>query len=373
MKVTLSKHDLSTALSLVQAAIPNRPTHPVLANVRLVTSEAAQQVRLVGFDLSLGIKTTFDAVVTEDGDVAIPAKLLSNIVAKLPEGTISLECPNDSTLTTLTSLTGCYELRGMSTEEYPVLPEFDAEVEVSITVEQFKTGLGSTLYAVSSDLTKQILCGVHLMLDADSLEFAATDGHRLAIVQLPDVDDAYGKIALTVPSNVLAQVKSAISKLDDDYIVKVLVNESQVQFNLEDTEIKARLLEGEYPQYQTLLPESSDRSAVIDRKNLIAALERVAVIADLKNNIIKFNFQTNKLRLEVDSKEVGSGQEALVTQSQGDDILIAFNARYILDALRNTASNEVVFEMNTPTSPVLVKPLGGATVTHLVMPVQIRD
>jgi DNA polymerase-3 subunit beta len=352
MKVTLSKHDLSVALATVQAAIPNRPTHPVLANVRLVASEATQQIKLIGFDLSLGIKTTFGAVVTEDGDVAIPAKLLSSIVSKLPEGAISLECATDSTLVTLTSLTGSYELRGMSTEDYPELPEVNAEVEANLTVEQLKTGLSGSLYAASNDETKQVLCGVHMTLNTDSLEFAATDGHRLAIVHLSDVEDAFGKLALTIPASVLAQVKFQVSKLDDEYIVKVQASENQVQFDLADNEIKARLLEGSYPQYHQLLPQHFERSVVVDRRELIAALERVAVIAERKNNLIKFNFQTNKLHLEVDTEDVGRGQESLVTQSQGDEILIAFNA---------------------PGSPALIKPLGGVAVTHLVMPVQIRD
>jgi DNA polymerase-3 subunit beta len=373
MKATISKHDLSNALATVQAAIPSRPTHPVLANVRLVANEDDQQVELIGFDLSTGIKTTFDAIVTEDGDVAIPFRLLANIVSKLPEGSISLECPTDGTLTTLTSLTGAYELRGMSVEEYPALPEFDATFSVDLTVDQLKTGLSGSLYAAATDLTKQVLCGVHLTLTQDSLEFAATDGHRLAFVKLDDMSDVSDKLELTVPANVLAQVIQRIGKLDDEDIVKLQGTGDQVQFNLEDTEIKARLLEDSYPNYQQLVPTSYKNSVVIDRKSLIAALERVAVIAERKNNIIKFDFQHNKLTLQVDATDVGTGQESLVTQSQGEGIVIAFNVRYSLDALRHTPSNEVVFEMGTPTSPVLVKPLGGAKVTHLVMPVLIRD
>jgi DNA polymerase-3 subunit beta len=133
------------------------------------------------------------------------------------------------------------------------------------------------------------------------------------------------------------------------------------------------LLEGSYPNYQQLLPKNSKHSVVLDRRELIFSLERVAVIAERKNNIIKFDFQQNKLQLEAAATDVGQGSESLATQSQGDGIVIAFNVRYIIEALRNTASSEVIFEMNTPDSPVLIKPLGGASVTHLVMPVQIRD
>jgi DNA polymerase-3 subunit beta len=185
--------------------------------------------------------------------------------------------------------------------------------------------------------------------------------------------DASGKIDLTIPASVLAQVKSQISKFEDDDIVNLQVSGDQIQFNLVEVEIKARLLEGSYPQYRQLLPQHFEHSVVLDRRELIASLERVAVIAERKNNIIKFDFQQNKLQLEVNTADVGRGNESLATQSQGEGIVIAFNVRYIIEALRNTVSSEVIFEMNTPDSPVLIKPLGGTAVTHLVMPVQIRD
>ena len=183
MKLVCTQSDLNANLSLVSRAVPSRPTHPVLANVLLVADEENQRVSLTAFDLSLGIRTSFAAEVTGGGSFTIPAKLLNDIVSRLPDGEISLEDEAGDTVAYLTCSSGSYQVRGMGPEEFPELPAIEAGTILKLPPEALIEGLKGTLFATSPDEAKQVLAGVHLKVLQDCLEFAATDGHRLAVVQ----------------------------------------------------------------------------------------------------------------------------------------------------------------------------------------------
>lgn len=379
MKLTCDRSTLNNNLSLAIHAVPSRPTHPVLANIRLCADVDKQRIQLTAFDLSLGIRTSFPATVDEGGEIAIPAKLLNDIVSRLPDGPLSLENEPDATLTTLTCLTGNYELRGMSSEEFPELPSIEDGKTVEIAVETLVEGLRGTLFSASGDETKQVLTGVHLSMGKLGLEFAATDGHRLAVVETIDddaaADESLKEVAVTIPANALRELERTIAKRDGEETVKLHFDDSQVVFEVEDQRVTSRKLEGSYPAYRQLIPQQFETQVSVDRRQLLSTLERIAVIADRKNNIVKFTLddKSQTLALSVDAADVGSGKESISVQLVGKPITIAFNVKYIMDSLRNLQSTEVQLQLNTPTSPVIVTPLGGTKMIHLVMPVQIRD
>ncbi|NES82308.1 MAG: DNA polymerase III subunit beta [Moorea sp. SIO2B7] len=182
MKLVCSQSDLKTNLSLISRAVPSRPTHPVLGNVLFVADEETQRLSLTAFDLSLGIRTSFAAQVTNGGNITLPAKLLNDIVSRLREGEITLSYDEDEdegedSLATLTSASGRFQLRGMSPEEFPELPLIEDGKALMLPVSALTEGLKGALFAASTDETKQVLTGVHLKRTQDSLEFAATDGH----------------------------------------------------------------------------------------------------------------------------------------------------------------------------------------------------
>ncbi len=185
MKLVCSQSDLNTHLSLTFRAVPSRPTHPILANVLLQADAANSQVSLTAFDLSLGIRTTFNAEVLEGGTITLPAKLLNDIVSRLPEGEITLgdELPDkedrpvgEGLTVTLTPKSGRYEVRAMGAEEFPELPVTENDKAIHLPASALIEGLGGSLFATSADESKQVLTGVHLTVKQDSLEFAATDG-----------------------------------------------------------------------------------------------------------------------------------------------------------------------------------------------------
>ncbi len=394
MKLTCTQSDLSSNLSLVSRAVPSRPTHPVLANVLLIADAENQRLELTGFDLSLGIRSSFPAVVETGGSFTLPAKLFNDIVSRLPDGNITIDDdqgealvePSGSYIATLTSTSGRYQVRGMGGEEYPELPKVEDGEVINLPPEALINGLKGTLFATSPDETKQVLTGVHLKVQPDGLEFAATDGHRLAIVQTESVAlegeseveeiEEIEEFEVTIPAKALREVERMIGMRQSSEPVALKFDEGQVIFELGEQRLTSRKLEGQYPAYRQLLPNKFTNQINVDRKQFLAAVERIAVLADQKNNILKCTIDSvnQEISLSVDAKDVGSGRESMSAQISTDEPEeIAFNVKYLIEGLKAIPSaSEISIQLNTATSPVVLNPLGGLKMTYLIMPVQLR-
>ena len=377
MKLLCSQSDLNTHLSLVSRAVPSRPTHPVLANVLLVCDAGTQRVSLTAFDLSLGIQTSFPAEVELSGEITLPARLLSDIVTRLPNGSLSLEVTEDQSVT-LSALTGKYQIQGLGAEEFTTLPVVEDSEPVYLPAAGLLEGMRGSLFAASTDETKQVLTGVHLSISGEELEFAATDGHRLAVVKTDMPADAQMEVfEVTVPGRALRELERIVAAQQSDEPVALYVERGQVAIQCGDAYLTSRTLDGQYPAYNQLIPRQFQRQLTIDRRSLLSSLERIAVLADQKSShIVKFEIdgKSQAVSLSADAQDVASGRETLENvQISGDDLDIAFNVRYLMESLKNLAVTEVQMQLNTPTSPVVVTPLGGTKATHLVMPVQIRS
>ncbi len=383
MKLVCAQNTFSTNLALVSRAVSSRPTHPVLANVLLVADAETQQVKLSAFDLSLGIQTSFEADVETSGKLTLPAKLLNDIVSRMPDGDITLDDgaidgqPSESSLLTiLSAVSGRYQVRGMSAEDFPELPVVEDGEVAQLPVEAFIEGLHGSLFAASADETKQVLTGVHLSLQADGLEFAATDGHRLAVVEtIKDEGDTSKSLNLnvTIPAKALQELAKMLDKQAGGSVT-VQFDQSQVVFEWTDQRLTSRLLEGQYPNYRQLVPKQFTRQLTVERRLLLTSLERIAVLADQKNNIVKLsiNAGAQEIALSVDAQDVGSGREVFPAQITGDDLDVAFNVKYLMDGLKVITTADVQMQLNTATSPTVLSPVGGMKMTYLVMPVQVR-
>jgi DNA polymerase-3 subunit beta len=378
MKFICTQSELNTQLSSVSRAVPARPSRPVLGNILATADADTQSVTLIGFDEVLGIESQFDAQVETSGSLTLPAKLLGDIVSRLPGEDITLAVEDDEVTLTLTSSSGRYQVRGLSAEDYPALPTVDTGEVVALPAEALLEGLRGSLFASSADETKQVLTGVHLMAETDGLEFAATDGHRLAVVQTSDESGTSGAdmaaMNVTVPAKALRELERMIQGYASTEPVTVRLDETQVLFDLGSQKLTTRLLEGQYPNYRQLLPKQFARQVTLNRRDLVSSLERIAVLAGQKNDIIKMSLNSGDqvVSLSVEAQEVGSGQEDLQAQISGDDLDIAFNVRYLLDGLKAFDSSEVQLQCNAATSPAVMLPLGEIKMTYLVMPVQIR-
>lgn len=387
MKLVCAQSDLSTNLSLVSRAVPSRPTHPVLANVLLQADAETNQVSLTAFDLSLGIRTSFDAQVVTGGSVALPAKLLNDITSKLPEGEIVLEEEEanvesvgaEGLTVSLTPKNGRYKVRAMGPEEYPELPLIEDAQTFHIPAGSLIEGLRGTLIATSADETKQVLTGVHLTLKEDSLEFAATDGHRLAVVETTNdtgEDNSESQLEMTVPAKALRELERMLThNAEAEELIALSFEQGQVVFSWKNQRLTSRTLEGQYPAYRQLIPKQFLREVTLDRKDFLSTLERIAVLADQKNNLVRvdINGSSQSITLSVESQEIGSGRESLSAQISGEDILIAFNVKYLMEGLKTLPGTEIVMQLNKELTPVIFRPLSGLRMTYLAMPVQLRN
>ncbi|MEH2403136.1 DNA polymerase III subunit beta [Nostoc sp.] len=387
MKLVCSQSDLSTNLSLVSRAVPSRPTHPVLANVLLQADAQTNQVSLTAFDLSLGIRTSFNAEVWQGGAIALPAKLLVDITSRLPEGEITLD--DESALTgatsggeglivTLTPKSGHYQVRAMGPEEFPELPVIENTEVIHLTTTALIEGLRGSLFATSADETKQVLTGVHLTVKQDTLEFAATDGHRLAVVETSNERPLGGtsQLEVTVPARALRELQRMLAhSASSDEPVALYFDQGQVVFSWQNQRLTSRTLEGQYPAYRQLIPRQFERQITIERRQFVSTLERIAVLADQKNNIVKVSIdsEAQEITLSCEAQDVGSGRESMSAQISGENIEIAFNIKYLMEGLKELPSSEIQMHLNQSLTPVIFTPLGDLKMTYLAMPVQLRS
>ena len=383
MKLICSQSDLSSNLSLVSRAVPSRPTHPVLANILLQADAETNQVSLTAFDLSLGIRSSFSAEVLEGGTIALPAKLLVDITSRLPEGEITLDdqsgdAGGEGIIVTLKPKSGRYQVRAMGAEEFPELPIIENAEAITLTTAALIEGLKGSLFATSSDETKQVLTGVHLTLKQDTLEFAATDGHRLAVLETTNERPVEGseQVEVTVPARALRELQRMLGhNSTSEETVAVYLDQGQVVFAWQNQRLTSRTLEGQYPAYRQLIPRQFERQVTLERKQFISTLERIAVLADQKNNIVKVSIDNanQEITLSCEAQDVGSGTESMPAQISGEDIDIAFNVKYLMEGLKELPSSEIQMHLNQSLTPVIFTPLGGLKMTYLAMPVQLRN
>ncbi len=386
MKLNCSQSELNTALQLVSRAVSNRPTHPVLANVLLAADEVTGKLRLTGFDLSLGIQTSIPASVEESGAITLPAKLFGEIISKLSnDSPLILNSDDNSQQVELTSKSGTYKVRGMLADDFPELPLVESGTSLKLNPLSLSNAIKSTLFASSTDDAKQLLTGVNLTFDGYGIESAATDGHRLSILNLEnilsqsnekDISTSLDKFSITLPSKSLREVEKFLSSCDINQPINFFIDKGQVVFISQDEIITIRALDGSYPNYSQLLPEKFINTLEFDRKEFISSLERIGVLADQHNNVIKISTDStaNLIRITTDAQDIGMGSESLPVSFNGESFQIAFNVRYLLEGLKVIDSNLIKLSCNSPTTPAVFSPVNSdVNFTYLVMPIQIRN
>ena len=386
MKLSCSQAELNTALQLVSRAVSSRPTHPVLANVLLAADEVTGKLRLTGFDLSLGIQTSISAAIESSGAITLPAKLFGEIISKLSnDSPLVLTSDDASQQVELISKSGTYQVRGMIADDFPDLPLVESGTSLKLNPLLLSNAIKSTLFASSTDDAKQLLTGVNLTFDGYGIESAATDGHRLAILNLNNIlldlketDKTldFENFSITLPSKSLREVEKFLSSCDNNKPINFFIDKGQVVFISSDEIITIRALEGNYPNYSQLLPETFENVLEFERKEFIASLERIAVLADQHNNVIKVtaDSSTNLIKISTDAQDIGTGNESLPISFKGESFQIAFNVRYLLDGLKVIESNNIKLSCNSPTTPAVFSPINSdVNFTYLVMPIQIRN
>ena len=433
MEIICKQGELNNAIQLVSKAVASRPTHPILANVLFTADEVTNKISLTGFDLNLGIQTSFDASVVKSGAITIPSKLLSEIVNKLPnESPVTLIVEELSDNILIKTNNGSFKLKGIPSDDYPKLPFVESGTSLDVNPSLLLKALKLTMFSSSNDESKQILTGVNFKFKNQNLESAATDGHRLSVVI--NVEEGLdseisnnfgtnsndGSLSVTIPTRSLREIEKLISLQSTQKSIKLFYDKGQVVFISSDQIITTRTLEGTYPNYSQLIPDSFSKSFKFNTKSLIESLDRIAVLADQQSSVVRIRVdQDDSAIISADAQDIGSATEVLpvkliqeryenqfsssleykkfhqIKNSKGDIYLalqdiknntseplhttedsgleqetgwkflgtsisknngIAFNVRYLLDGLKVISSENVLLKCNFTTTPAILVP-----------------
>ena len=385
MEIICNQSELNNAIQLVSKAVASRPTHPILANILLTADQGTNKISLTGFDLNLGIQTSFDATVKNSGAVTIPSKLLSEIVNKLPTETpVSLEVVDNSESILIKSDRGSFNIKGIPSDDYPKLPFVESGTSLNIDPSSFLKSLKSTIFASSNDDSKQLLTGVNFTFKQNYLESASTDGHRLAVALIGNEEHNKNKdnsllnegdLSVTIPTRSLREIEKLVSLKSSEKSIKLFYDKGQVVFISSNQIITTRTLEGTYPNYSQLIPDTFSKIFNFNTKRLIDALERIAVLADQQSNVVKIKLDnTDSASISADAQDIGNANETVPVSYSGENFDIAFNVRYLLEGLRVISSENVLLKCNLSTTPAVFVPEDNLnSFTYLVMPVQVRS
>jgi DNA polymerase-3 subunit beta len=375
MELTIDAKDLANVLALPNRAVPSRPSNPVLTNLLLKAED--NTLAVTGSDLgAVTITAKTAASIAVEGEVLLPAKLLTDMVGRM-EGNLALNWDPETSQATISTQGSKYSLSGQPGEDYPLIERAEGQ-QLTLEASTLARAVESTLVTASDDESKQILCGVHLQPVADGLEVASTDGHRLSV--FPVAQEALEAFTpVTLPSKGLKALSGHLGKAEG--MVTVTLDNTIATFDLGDLVFTTRLLEGQYPEYRRLIPQSFAVETLINRQQWIDALSRIMVVASQKQGIIRHQWNDQgQLVLEADVQG-SSGRELVdceASEGQGEDVLgkaknpMAFNGDYLLDGLKAFGSEQVILHTNTPTSPATITAPGSSQV-YLVMPIQIRE
>ncbi len=372
MKFVANKDDLLNGIKIVERATVIRGLQPVLANV-LIETAGSNQIKLTATDFDLSIITVINANVETEGKFTLPAKKLGEILSRLNDDMINLEL-NGSTAT-ITCKNSKFDIIGISANEFPKVEDEIAESDcMEIETKPFTKAIREVVSAAAGYETNNLLSGVVCEVNKNILEMAATDGNRLArvreVVKNRSADEEK-PFEMLISSRILAEL-SRISLLTESELIKICKEMKKIVITIDKTKIVTRLMQGQFPKYNQLVPQTFPREAIVNKGDLISALERVAVMVNEKNSIVKFEFEENTLKLSGDSPEAGNSQDEIDVKYSGESLVIAFNYKFVLEFLKIVESEEVSVKLNSPLSATVFAPVSDEDYIYLVMPVQLR-
>ncbi len=368
MKFTITREQLQGGLNAVMAAIPAKTTLPVLSNVLVEATK--QGLRLSGTDLDIAVSTTVPADVDAEGSVTLPAKKLSDITRELPSAPIRITAAGEQRVS-IECGRSKFKLLGLPREEFPSFPavKFDGAWKAQAGV--VHKLVGHVAFAASTEESRPILNGVLWELRPDRMRMVATNGHRLAKM---DVPASGGSTAdLIVPPKALEQIRRLFPA---DAEIEIAKSDNHLGFRSATTLVFSRLIEGPYPNYEQVIPRENDKVATVDKEAMAGALRRMSVVASDQTHRIRLAFSSGAVKFSVQTPDLGEAQDELAVTYEGEPLEIGFNATYLLEILKFMPTDEVRVTFKAPERAATVEPVGWndpASFMALVMPLRLVD
>ena len=370
MKLTITREQLQEGLVAVAASVPAKTTLPILSNILLEATRDG--IRLSGTDLDIAVSTTVPASVDQEGAITLPARKLVEIVRELPSAAIRLTASGEQRVT-IECGRSRFRLLGLPREEFPAFPGVKFEGGWHAPASDLQKLIAHVAFAASTEESRPILNGVLWELRPERMRMVATNGHRLARMDVPTTSAGAAQADLIVPPKALEQIRRLFAAEDE---VEIARSENHLGFRSASTQVFTRLIEGPYPNYEQVIPRENDKAATADKAAFTAALRRMSIVASDQTHRIRMAFANGSCKLSVQTPDLGEAQEEITVSYEGDPLEIGFNAAYLLEILKYIPTDEVRMTFKAPERAATCEPVGWddpASYLALVMPLRLVD
>ncbi|MDQ7842719.1 MAG: DNA polymerase III subunit beta [Armatimonadota bacterium] len=367
MWVVCTQTALAKGVHLASRAISSRTTMPILGYILLETLKNG--VRLTATDLELAVQVDIDAEVKRGGQVTLPAKILAEIVGNLPEATVELKREEGSHQVEITCEASAFEILGLPPDDFPALPKGEGAEVGAIDADLLRKMVSQTIFAVSADETRPFLTGVYVTMEGAEVRCVATDGGRLALRKAALDSPAKQKLGAIVPAKAMQELMRALAGAAGE--VRVSMVDNQLLFAVPGLRIYSRLIGGQFPNYQQVIPQEFKQRIRVPTERLLRAVRRVAITARDSANVVRIAARGNRLVITSNTPEVGKAREEVEVASEGDTVEAAFNARYLMDCLNTIDADELYFDLTGQLSPGTLRPTGHTDYVYVLAPVRV--
>ncbi len=365
MKVRCDKETLSKGIQTVQNVVSSRVSLPILSNILLETQK--KQLYLAATDLDVGIATLINVDVDEEGAITIPGKKFGDIIKELPEGECTLSTKKNN-MVTIECEKCFFRLPGLPKDDFPKFPSFGSETKLTLSQSFLKTMLRRTSFAMSYDETRYVLNGVLFKVQEKTLTLVATDGRRLAYIEKGLEKEWKSPYEMIVPTKTIQELNRI---LQDHGELGIIRKENQVLFDLGESFVISRLIDGEFPNYEQVIPKEAPDKIKINREQFLQAARRAGLLASQDSQSIKLDLLKNKMIVSKTSAETGEAREELEAEYRGKELTVGFNPNYIIDGLKNIAEESVAFELEGPEKPGVIRTKD--RFIYIVLPMQLSS
>ncbi len=377
MKVIVKQDQLAQGVGIVSRAVSTRSPLPVLANILLQTDDG--RLKLSATNLEMGISAWIGAKVEQPGSLTVPSRTFADLVSNLPSDDVTLSV--DERTHTLNVRCGTHntDIKGISADEFPPMPEPDLTASIPLNVANFKEMIQEVVFAASREESRPNLTGVHLSFEGDYLVLAATDGYRISIAKAIMAQKPAQKIEALIPARALAELARIAVNGDETLQMVFPAGRGQVIFHLHDVELVSQLIEGNFPNYAAIIPPSFKTRTVLSTAELLKACRQTEIIAREGSYIARLDIQPesgaekpSQLEISASSEQTGSSEVMVDASIDGTPLLIAFNVRFLREVLEVIKTPNVVLETNAANSPAMLRPVGDESFQHIIMPMNLQ-
>jgi DNA polymerase-3 subunit beta len=376
MKVTLLQENLARGLSIVSKAVSPRSTLPVLANVLIASDEG--RLRLSATNLEMGITCWIAARIEEEGSTTVPARTFIDLVSTLPGDQVLLKLDTQTQTLNVRGGTSTNDIKCIDAQEFPPLPVPDFDGAVQINVGDFREMIHQVSFAASSDEARPVLMGVLLQVDKDKVTMAAADGFRLSVRKAVLSAPSSASISAIVPAQALRELARVATDGEEPIYMVLPKGRGQVVFRVKDVEVVSQLIDGTFPDYQQIIPRKYSQRTLVSTASLLKACKQAEIFAREGSNVARLNIkssqgemQPSEVEISATSEETGKNETIVEATVDGGGLLIAFNVKFLREALEVIRTPNVALETSAPNAPGVVKPVGDDQFLHVIMPMHL--